>query len=504
MLHLYDAKRFGQARSVRPGPEFYATVRFPVLLRMLIALIFFSACAPVKDRNPAPVLGRDPIPHVTLMEDHSEALAQWVQDGWQESIVVHVDAHDDFAWIPEDKIRKIRILIEQRNIDALENNRDRGARSLFRLSDYLYAAARTGVVKEIYWVVPWIVSADAATSGDLLRDRVLRTASRKNEGEVRMMQWRKGCLDGLLRGVPFHVCTAETLPSPAGPVLLDIDADFFPPYVEARRLTLVAGLRDFLLKMADHGLRVLAAHVALSINGGYLPPTDRYAGDVLRYLLENPEATRSGILPPRWNTLNGAGDLLRGGATDLSIGMLESALRSAPTDPDLRAMRAAARFMDGRTKQALEDARALCREDRRNCLLLVYFGDLAAAGSRTNEYEAFYRAAIEERRGWPFALERYGDSLLDRKLYAEAAEAFRGASLEEDDLALALKEADAELRMGNDKAAAAAFRRAFRYYAPPIGIPRTVIDLPDLVSRGVALFLRLGAADDAARLQKLR
>src|SRR5262245_34045737 len=59
-------------------------------------------------RGDAPVeVGRQPAASVHLHEKSSSALISWRQIGAEERILVHLDAHPDLDWLPDETIARI-------------------------------------------------------------------------------------------------------------------------------------------------------------------------------------------------------------------------------------------------------------------------------------------------------------------------------------------------------------------------------------------------------------
>src|SRR5690349_22408587 len=105
-------------------------------------------------------VGVDPISAVVTMEDHDGALAAWRHAGVRGRVLVHIDGHLDWGWIPD---RQPLDLLEVRTRDELDalladgslwNVTGRGAAELVHIGNYIYPAAREGLVAEFYWVLP--------------------------------------------------------------------------------------------------------------------------------------------------------------------------------------------------------------------------------------------------------------------------------------------------------------------------------------------------------------
>src|SRR2546429_6125546 len=106
------------------------------------------------------LVGRDPIDNVVMMEDHDGAYYAWKQAGVRGRILLHIDAHIDWAWIGD---RDPRDLLEARSLAEVEsllrerclwNLSDRRPDDLIHIGNYIYPALKEGIVKEFYWIVP--------------------------------------------------------------------------------------------------------------------------------------------------------------------------------------------------------------------------------------------------------------------------------------------------------------------------------------------------------------
>src|SRR5436309_10332684 len=71
-----------------------------------------------EDAGDAVLVGRDPIDNVVMMEDHDGAYYAWKQAGVRGRILLHIDAHIDWAWIGD---RDPRDLLEARSLAEVES-----------------------------------------------------------------------------------------------------------------------------------------------------------------------------------------------------------------------------------------------------------------------------------------------------------------------------------------------------------------------------------------------
>jgi hypothetical protein len=146
-------------------------------------------------------------PPIVPIEVHSEALVHWLEHGIRGATLVHVDAHDDLGEIQADRFAAIESLAGRRDFKALRSADSLGVDGLYHEGNFVSAAVRLGIVRDIVWVIPGRID-DAARAVSNQAERGVAT-------------------------VPFEICTLETMPDFPGPVLLSVDLDFLPEFSES-------------------------------------------------------------------------------------------------------------------------------------------------------------------------------------------------------------------------------------------------------------------------------
>jgi tetratricopeptide (TPR) repeat protein len=204
-----------------------------------------------------------PTPDIFMMENHDEAYRVWRDSGLQEKILVHIDAHDDLVWLPE-----------------------QGA---LNIANFICPALKEGIVREVYWVVP-----DQTWDNRRSRKRVLRRLQRvfrRYSGERFRLVMQQDRLSGLALGKPVQVCPLSSLPVCAEPVLLDIDVDYL---VIPRACSASDQFRELpwcwpdelVHRLEARSLQAELVTIAYSVEGGYTPLKWKYLGDELAERLQ--------------------------------------------------------------------------------------------------------------------------------------------------------------------------------------------------------------------------
>ncbi|MFH0940410.1 MAG: UPF0489 family protein [Candidatus Omnitrophota bacterium] len=222
---------------------------------------------------------------IILMEDHDQAYYTWRQMGLKGRTLVHIDAHMDFGRLPDmdpEELLSARNNEEIRRILARQpvwNPFSKKKEKLVHIGNYIYPAARDGIVNKFYWVVP----------SPSLRAWRGRNYIKRN------LKWHKDVI----------VCSLETISNIKEPVLLDIDVDFMlTPYVwddqSPERAPWILP-RELVQKLSDMKIIFDVATISYSVNGGYTPLRFKYLGDELKSLLEGRQDYRESAASAYFN-----------------------------------------------------------------------------------------------------------------------------------------------------------------------------------------------------------
>ena len=108
----------------------------------------------------ASLVGAAPIENVLLMEDHYGSYYAWKRAWLKGMILLHIDAHLDWAWI---KGKDPLEILEARTLTQVEsllqerylwNLSGRRSEELIDIGNYVYPALQEGIVREFYCILP--------------------------------------------------------------------------------------------------------------------------------------------------------------------------------------------------------------------------------------------------------------------------------------------------------------------------------------------------------------
>ncbi|MFA5119196.1 MAG: UPF0489 family protein [Candidatus Omnitrophota bacterium] len=229
---------------------------------------------------------------VVMMEDHDKAYLAWKQRGVRDRVLVHVDAHIDFGWIPEidlDEIGPVVFEPGKASKDVfLLNPFLKSRKKMVNIGNYIFPAIKEGMVKKFYWVVPDASWQSARGKKYIIKQ--LRQLLRIKRCSGEELARTDGHLSCRIMGTEVIVCSLESLTRIEEPVLLDIDVDFMLTEciwddLNPRRRPWIFPRELFeMISRKISNIDILT--IAYSVEGGFTPLKFKYLGDELRLLFE--------------------------------------------------------------------------------------------------------------------------------------------------------------------------------------------------------------------------
>lgn len=218
-----------------------------------------------------------------VFEEHSSVLPRWWSERARARTVVYLDAHLDLQYVNAGRIRRLAQCTSAEQVAALEKPHDLcpDGEYGYSLENFLYPAARLGLLGRLIWVAPPHVRTAYA-------DQVIGQLRRMDglmPEELASFKRVDGGFEGRLLGLDITLCDfrhLERLALPADAVI-DIDVDYFvkvpgdEPWIDPREVFDV--LRA--LPLATEHMTV-----SRSVSSGFTPLRYRFVGDYLAALWE--------------------------------------------------------------------------------------------------------------------------------------------------------------------------------------------------------------------------
>lgn len=241
-----------------------------------------------KSKTRSPTEGRaaeiaQTFPEPVLMEDHDGAYWAWGKAGLSNRILVHFDAHIDFAWI----LPSAGSLMEEKDLgrmlsrveeSPLWNLSDMGREEMVHIGNYVHEAIRNQIAREFIWVYPDGTDPQAqsrAVAGILQNLAADSPRNFEMEPFGESGRFRGRIYGAAFQALPFSLF-AEIVP--AEKVLLDIDLDFLVvrsldspvfPYQEPLKPGFWLSPEEFVGALQKSGLSSDFLTLAFSVEEGY-------------------------------------------------------------------------------------------------------------------------------------------------------------------------------------------------------------------------------------------
>ena len=218
-----------------------------------------------------------------LFEEHSSVLPHWWREGARARTVVYLDAHLDLQYVNPGRIRRLEQCTSVEQVAALEKPHDLSPDGQFcyGIEDFLYPAARLGLIRRLIWVAPpHVMTRYSDQAPDQLRQM-------DGVGPDDIMSFRRvdGRIEGRLLGLDLTVCDlgqVEAVPLP-GDSVIDIDVDYFVTVPGDRAWIDPAEAFAVLRRLPVSSDRVTLSR---SVSSGFTPLRHRFLGDYLAALFE--------------------------------------------------------------------------------------------------------------------------------------------------------------------------------------------------------------------------
>ena len=197
---------------------------------------------------------------------------------------MHLDGHIDFDWIPDETVGRIAAadVDELPDLELHPYALNGEVYDRFAIWNFIYPAARLGMIREFVWVVPDGTLEDMA---GLVRGRILGKIQMLTLQDAASLQRDGRVLRGVVLGLPITVCELADLPEIDEAVLLDIDLDYFTTRSAITQGVTAApwtGPDEVIEVLRQRGVRTDLATLSLSTIGGFLPPSSRWLGEAMR------------------------------------------------------------------------------------------------------------------------------------------------------------------------------------------------------------------------------
>ncbi len=336
----------------------------------------------------AVIFGTEPLDRVAKVENELIALETWVESGQKADLLVHVDAIDDIAIVPqalEESVKNAADHLKRGNTGVIYD-----IASFLERSGTLGLGERAGLYDRVVWIFP-----SRRSIGDLGLDAIknfLMRARGYHQSDLSDLAVNGKWIEGTLGGVPVTITNIEDFDPGEATAIVDIDLSYFsgmqaqnPGYSIG-----TASLLDFLRTMKEKGLGVRLVTVTLSGEERAVPVSIRYMGDIIVESLREPETLL--YEPEKWRTMIEAESLLSEERFLAADSLYSRLAEEYPQDAGLQYMRGATLALLGWGREC---AAHLTRAYRIDKLYLAGFFQVANFVAKRGQIEVAERIVSE-------------------------------------------------------------------------------------------------------------
>ncbi len=402
-----------------------------------------------------PVFGQDRIHNAGLLEDHSDALERWLRLGIDDAVLINIDAHDDLRWIPAEKIEELKHLVREGDRESIALANSAGDHGLYHPGSFIFAACRLGMIGKVYWIIPFTYFQGRNPSQDL--DAFLASYGFGSRC-IETFSLHNGCYQGTYAGIDLTICGIEHLPQVDEPVVLSIDADFFPPFASWYGRDVLRAMSVFFSAMAQQGYGIQDAFVACSVNGGFLSAARRWIAWHCMEILDHRQSIE-GPYPETWLVHNLADTYYVDGNADALLDLTRRYRKRFDRDLCLRAYQAFAMQALGDSQGAFKLASDLASLDSRYAFVLADLGQIQLDKGQVEAALPYFRAAYLAHPDMNYRQKNLGDALMAEGRYIQALHAYEMYRQKNGSFPVSFAMGLAALRLGDDPQAGISFKQ---------------------------------------------
>jgi tetratricopeptide (TPR) repeat protein len=376
----------------------------------LLVLAKMTGCRPS-----SPVLGKMPIPNPLIIEDHSQALAHWAEHGIRDAVLVNIDTHDDFRWIPDNKVNDLKNIYRRRDWNRFNEADSVSEQGLYHLGNWIYAGERLGIIKEIFWIIPFSHFSQKNPEKSLRQWLQTTTLASENYNKFYFSNNRLHCS---FNGIQITICGLESLPDINKPILLSLDIDYFPTYTSQYNVSFLEAVHTTFDALYKKNYQILDTALCYSVDGDYLHPHHRWVGDMVVTFLNKPNMFHE---PP--SELLRILDLCEFNYREKNVSQLLTLTEFTAAKyqtPAVLLYNAYAYMLQGNITKAYDSALASCKANILYCTGMAYIGMYFCKQGQYQKAEKFFSGAVSINPKMHYGLFEYGVCLRELGKLREA------------------------------------------------------------------------------------
>jgi tetratricopeptide (TPR) repeat protein len=362
-----------------------------------------------------PVAGKDPL-SVKIVELHSQAFLGWVKKGIKNSVLINFDAHDDMRWIDPQNVDALKKIKKDQDWQAFKEAGSIKKKGLYHIGSFIHAACQLGVISRVYWVIPFPYLQGAEPQKEM--NAFLKKYGFPRE-DIDKFTFEDSRYKGIYYGTPVVICDMASLPVINDPVVLTIDADFFPSYSAMYKKDMLCSISKLFAQVREKGYRVKDATVSSSTDGGYLDISRRWIVEICKEFLKNPDKITEPY-PEKWLVYNLADTYYYQDKADDLVSLIERFEKKYSQDIGINVYKSFSLLARKKEKEAFLLAKEITEKDDRYAYLLADLGQCLIDKGRLDLAVTFFKEAYHQKPDMNFRQKNLADAFFKNGQYQKA------------------------------------------------------------------------------------
>lgn len=341
-----------------------------------------------------------PVNKIVMMEDHDRAYYVWKESSVKDKILVHIDAHFDFGWLPDMDLKEILTINDSKNLNYLlehqpiwnpftiERNK------MLNIGNYIFPALKENMIKSFYWVVPdptW-----ESKKGLRHIKKTIRQLLKIKRYVNKDLEINKDYLYCRIFNKDIFICSLSNISQIDEPILLDIDLDFLLTRfiwdgTNPKRTPWI--LPEQLIEKLSSKIKAIdILTIAYSVEGGFTPLKYKYLGDKLQFLFEGKLDRQIDNASSYYNL---ALLYLNNGKTDFANSFYKNAIKLDSTYKTPYNNDGIIYEELGKLKQAKDAYKRFLSLDSKNIYVLNGLGRISLHEKKFNKAEQYFKQSLQ-------------------------------------------------------------------------------------------------------------
>jgi len=252
---------------------------------------------PTLKEPPMETIFQNNIKNIQIAELGSDNISIWAKNGIRDRKLVLIDSRFNLLrQIPDELLLEAKGLIEKGDYETLAQHTSTSEKfkQFYDSFDYVFAAHRLGLIKEVIWVIPVSESINFDYR-DFFKMRLQEDrAYNFPKEDIESFTFQENKLTGHLLGIPITVVTLEDLVPPAEPVLLTINISYLTSFITDNVRTPIEDISVAFLKSLSKKSLVVNYVTIINSNTSFdVSLQFRFLSNIFHDILRDPALIRN-------------------------------------------------------------------------------------------------------------------------------------------------------------------------------------------------------------------